>query len=111
MLRSGQLHLICSALALRGSVANGFVGGRPSTRLLDVLNEGAASSGELILLDLAMVVWNGRGKTTLREVLGTLDETNLVMVGELIVAIGSSASDSGRAADAWIAKYGEAARG
>lgn len=105
MLRSGQLHLICSALALRGSVANGFVGGRPSKRLLEVLEEGAASSGELIMLDLAMVVWNGRGKTTLREVLGTLDEFHLTMVGELLAAIDSSASDGGRAADAWIAKY------
>lgn len=64
---------------------------------------GVLSSGERTMLELAFVIWNGRGLTTsfpLRRLM-ILDNQNLRLVGTLFVAIAAG----GTAIDLWLDQH------
>jgi hypothetical protein len=83
----------------------------PTARALLVLDEGKEdyfylSSGQALLLRIAVDFWNSRGHADFGKMLAVLDNHNLRAVAELMIALVDSGSDGGVAIDAWVAKYG-----
>ena len=65
------------------------------------------SSGETLMLRVAWAVWNTgipAAKVDFGAMLETLDNRNLAMIGNLLVALSASGS---QAIDAWIRQYDE----
>lgn len=62
------------------------------------------SSGEQVMLQAAIAIWNGDESLRFARIL-TLDASKLRMVGELLAAIADN-SASTSAVDAWIERYG-----
>lgn len=60
----------------------------PTGEAIDLLaaDGGPLSSGERVLLLAAFDLWNGMGKCRLSELLSTLDEDNLRLVAEALLA-------------------------
>ena len=107
MLRDGQHWRICEVLCN----SMGFFGcfdGNGLRKDYDAAKARAYSSGEALILAVALDIWNGHGKARLSEVVNVLDGRLLSMVGGLLSALG--AEDGGDTAEVWLEKYENAAK-
>ena len=112
-MRDEQLPRICNAICLRSGLAargacfEGPGDGVP-TEAARQFFEGrrGCSTGERLLLGVAFALHNHRNTVTLGDLLRVLDGPNLVMVGELLAALGRGDV----AIELWLATHEEASR-
>jgi hypothetical protein len=101
-----QIAAVCMALCASVGLREAWTLSGPSDLAIAVA-EGRPhplSSGEELVIRIAMDVWNGQGGATLARLLGALDPDRTKMIAELLVACVTSYA----AVDAWLAKYGDA---
>lgn len=70
----------------------------PTSTAVKYLEGSPLSSGEQLLLRAAFDLWNGHGKVTLWDLMGTLDATRT----ELLFSLALAVTNGGHAVDTWI---------
>lgn len=97
-----QLGRVCAALLAPLQLAHLFEGGRPTEEAVKLAASGPLSSGERVMLQAAMALWNTENDALrFADAVRVLDQDRLRDLGELLVAIGEH---GGAATDAWLAR-------